>query len=191
MNTIGVQNDDTGAKAVLDATYNYWGATDGPSFTFDYGMGSGSGDEVSEYVDFYPWYQDIGLITLYTVTMDQFLLQINPSSPYVDNYFDLRVCAADANGIRDFSYDKLAEFSSSHVALSVPEPQLLVDGFKEVVGGCISNLPFEAADHLTLYAWEDETNPPLYYSELTDIVIQVKNDPAPPVSYTHLTLPTN
>jgi parallel beta-helix repeat protein len=179
-NTYGVQNDDTGAKAVLDATYNYWGATDGPSFTFDYGIGSGSGDEVSEYVDFNPWYEDDALTTLYTVTMAQFLLQINPTSPYVDNYFDLRVCAADANGIRDFSYDNLADFSSSHVALSVPEEQLLVDGFKEVTGACISDLPFDAADHLTIYAWEYDTNPPDYYSNLTDIVIQELNDPAPP-----------
>ena len=179
-NVIGVQNDDTGAKAILDATYNYWGATDGPSFTFDYGIGSGSGDEVSEYVDFYPWYQDDALTTQYVMVMDQFLLSINPASPYVDNYFDLRVCAADAAGIRDFSYGNLADFSSSHVALSVPEEQLLVQGFKEVTGACISVLPFDAADHLTIFAWEYDTNPPDYYSNLTDIVVQELNNPAPP-----------
>ncbi|MDP8288429.1 MAG: T9SS type A sorting domain-containing protein [Candidatus Electryonea clarkiae] len=181
-NDVGVQNDDTAVKTVLDATYNYWGAADGPSFTFDYGIGSGSGDEVSEYVDFNPWYEDSALNTLYTVTMSQFLLSINPASPYVDNYFDLRVCAADANGIRDFSYDNLADFSSSHVALSVPEEQLLVDGFKEVTGACISTLPFDAADHLTIYAWEYITNPPDYYSNMTDIVIQELNDPAAPTN---------
>ncbi len=190
-NAFGVQNDDTGAKAILDATYNYWGAADGPSFTFDYGIGSGSGDEVSEYVDFYPWYQDEALTTEYTIVMAQFLLSINPDSPYVDNYFDLRVCAADAAGIRDFSYGNLADFSSSHVALSVPEEQLLVEGFKEMTGACISSLPFEASDHLTIFAWEYNTNPPTYYSNLTDIEILELNNPAAPTGVNFTDLPND
>jgi len=191
-NDFGIQNDDTGAKAVLDATYNYWGAIDGPSWTFDYGMGSGSGDEVSEYVDFTPWYEDDALTTLYDVTMAQYLLQINPATPYVDNYFDLRVCAADANGIRDFTYNGLADFSSSNVALTVPQSQLLADGFIEVPDGCISAEAFEAADNLSIYAWEYGTNNnPQYYSTLSPIVILEKNDPAPPTNVSFYDVPND
>lgn len=35
---------------IVNATYNWWGASDGPS-----GAGNGSGDRVSENVSFYPW----------------------------------------------------------------------------------------------------------------------------------------
>jgi hypothetical protein len=47
-NTVGVQND--GTTTVFDATYNWWGAADGPG-----GVGPGSGDAVSDYVDYDPW----------------------------------------------------------------------------------------------------------------------------------------
>jgi len=49
---IGVQNDDT--SATLDAESNYWGDASGP-----YNASTnpdGQGDEVSDYVDFMPWY---------------------------------------------------------------------------------------------------------------------------------------
>ena len=50
--------DNIGGNAVhnatssvfVDARYNYWGASDGPS-----GEGPGSGEPVSTYVDFTPW----------------------------------------------------------------------------------------------------------------------------------------
>ncbi len=49
---VGVQNDDT--SATLDATYNWWGDASGPG-----PVGQGSGDEVSEYVDYSPYYNCI------------------------------------------------------------------------------------------------------------------------------------
>ncbi len=47
-NHYGFNNSGT---VSIDAEYNWWGASDGPS-----GEGSGSGDSVTEYVDFEPWY---------------------------------------------------------------------------------------------------------------------------------------
>jgi len=44
----GVQNKDD--SAIIDAKYNWWGASNGPS-----GEGGGDGDAVSEYVEFDPW----------------------------------------------------------------------------------------------------------------------------------------
>lgn len=51
----GVNFDDSGMEevykdVVIDATNNWWGATNGPS-----GVGTGDGDAVSENVDFSPW----------------------------------------------------------------------------------------------------------------------------------------
>ncbi len=172
----------TKSAETADADSCWWGATDGPSFTFDYGIGSGSGVEVTRYVDYSPWYTDSLCTILYTPTVSQYLIQINPTSPYQNNYFDIRIAAADTNGTRNQDYGNLADFSSNHVALSVPEEQLLVDGFKEVTNGCISTEAFAASDHLTIYSWEYNTNPPSYYSSLTDIVIQAEAAPAPPTN---------
>ena len=47
-NTTGIQNDSP--TDTVDAEYNWWGATDGPS-----GVGPGSGDAVSTNVDYDPW----------------------------------------------------------------------------------------------------------------------------------------
>ena len=47
-NNFGVFSD--GTTEPVNATYNYWGAPDGPS-----GVGPGSGDAVSENVTFEPW----------------------------------------------------------------------------------------------------------------------------------------
>ncbi|MHC4153632.1 MAG: right-handed parallel beta-helix repeat-containing protein [Planctomycetota bacterium] len=47
-NSVGVENTD--ANNTLAAQYNWWGDFSGPS-----GQGSGSGDAVSEYVDYEPW----------------------------------------------------------------------------------------------------------------------------------------
>ena len=44
----GVNNSDS--TIVIDATYNWWGDTSGPG-----GVGPGTGDSVSDYVDFVPW----------------------------------------------------------------------------------------------------------------------------------------
>jgi len=44
----GVYNDDS--AVVIDARYNWWGHASGPG-----GVGPGTGDEVSEYVDYDPW----------------------------------------------------------------------------------------------------------------------------------------
>ncbi|MCK4357372.1 MAG: right-handed parallel beta-helix repeat-containing protein, partial [Candidatus Cloacimonetes bacterium] len=177
----GVQNTDTGAKTILDAQNNWWGAADGPSFTFDYGLGTGSGDEVSTYVDYTPWYDTDMYGTTYYPTVTQYLMQLNPTSPYQNNYFDIIIAAADTFGTRNQDYGNLADFSSSHAALTVPEEQLLVDGFKEVTNGCISTEAFAASDHLTIYSWEYSTQG-TYYSSLTDIVIQPEAAPAPPTN---------
>ena len=47
--TFGVNN--TIDSIIVDATENFWGDASGPS-----GAGGGSGDAVSTYVDFFPWY---------------------------------------------------------------------------------------------------------------------------------------
>jgi len=44
----GIRNVDS--TFVVDATYNWWGDSTGPG-----GVGPGTGDEVSEYVDYEPW----------------------------------------------------------------------------------------------------------------------------------------
>ncbi|MFC2136352.1 hypothetical protein ACFLTH_17185 [Bacteroidota bacterium] len=49
-NTVGIQNDGTTS---VTAENNWWGAADGPS-----GEGSGTGDSVSTFVDYDPWYLD-------------------------------------------------------------------------------------------------------------------------------------
>lgn len=46
-NTYGVSSYTSG---IIDATYNWWGSSNGPS-----GSGQGSGDNVSDYVDYDPW----------------------------------------------------------------------------------------------------------------------------------------
>jgi len=51
---IGAQNDDT--SATLDAESNYWGDASGP-YNASTNPG-GQGDDVSDFVDFYPWYLD-------------------------------------------------------------------------------------------------------------------------------------
>lgn len=53
----GVRNLNTGNT--LDAEYNYWGAVNGPG-----PVGPGSGDEVSNYVDYEPWCGDEDLTTV-------------------------------------------------------------------------------------------------------------------------------
>ena len=47
-NSFGLENQDT--TQTIDAELNWWGDPSGPS-----GVGSGSGDTVSDYVDFDPW----------------------------------------------------------------------------------------------------------------------------------------
>jgi len=175
----GISN--AAVAGTLDATNNWWGFANGPSFTFDYGLGSGSGDEVSRYVDYTPWYDTSIAGASYYPTVTKYLMQINPTEPYQDNYFDLRIAAADVNGTRNQDYNNRAEFSSNHVALSVPGEQLLVDGFKEIFGGCISSLPFVAGDNLAIEAWEYPTAS-THQSFLTPIVIHGLCSPAAPTN---------
>ncbi len=61
-NDFGVYNADTYSSGVVDATSNWWGATDGPchttSWTYDsttIGPNAGSGDTVTDYVLYDPW----------------------------------------------------------------------------------------------------------------------------------------
>jgi len=165
----------------LDAEDNWWGDPTGPSFIFDYGLASGFGDEVSTYVDYTPWYDTDMHGTSYYPTVTQYVMELYPTEPYQNNYFDLRIAAADVNGTRNQDYNNRAEFSSNHVALSVPGEQLLVDGFKEIFGGCISSLPFVAGDNLAIEAWEYPTAS-THQSFLTPIVIHGLCSPAAPTN---------
>ncbi len=52
--SFGVQNQQSAETATsVKAAWNWWGSSDGPS-----GKGAGSGDAVSENVDFFPWWMD-------------------------------------------------------------------------------------------------------------------------------------
>lgn len=179
----GVKNDDNSDATTLSAEDNWWGDATGPSFTYNFGFGSGAGDEVTTYVDYTPWYDtDINGST-YTPTVTQYLLQLNPTSPVVDTYFDLRVAAADTFGILNPEYGNLVDFSQNHAALTVPDPQLLVNGFKDITNGCISSEIFASGDNLQIYAWEYNSNAqPVYYSTLSNIVIQAAGAPIAPTN---------
>ncbi|MBA3066725.1 hypothetical protein FP828_09585 [bacterium] len=89
-NTEGVKN--VTSDKIVNARYNWWGTADGPS-----GVGPGSGDSVSDYVDYEPWsdkshllyanfavkegyftnQQDITLL-LYCIGADEFIVAENP-----------------------------------------------------------------------------------------------------------------
>lgn len=58
----GLQNGGPGIT--VDAEHNWWGSPDGPG-----GVGSGSGDEVSEWVDYDPWLtQSVGVTEILSST---------------------------------------------------------------------------------------------------------------------------
>jgi len=66
---IGVQNDDTSAN--VDATLNWWGDPSGPQHATK--NPAGAGDEVSDYVDFIPWYIDAAMTktpSVYNISKD-------------------------------------------------------------------------------------------------------------------------
>ena len=188
--TYGVKNDDNAEATDLSAENNWWGDATGPSFTYNYGLGSGDGDEITTYVDYMPWWSASGGPS-YTPTVTQILIELNPTSPVVDTYFDIRVAAADTFGILNPDYGNLVDFSANHAALTVPEEQLLVNGFIEITDGCISTEVFAAVDNLTIYAWEYMTNPPSYHSSLANIVIQAAAAPEPPTNVVAADVPAD
>jgi parallel beta-helix repeat protein len=70
----GVRNNSTGVT--IDALNNWWGHPSGPS-----GVGQGSGDEVSEWVDYEPW-----LINPVTEMDDEFILLSSFIYQLIQNY---------------------------------------------------------------------------------------------------------
>ena len=189
----GVKNDDNAEATDLSAENNWWGHSTGPSFTYNYGLGSGQGDKITTYVDYMPWLDGPSATgSTYTPTVTQILIHLNPTSPVVDTYFDIRVAAADTFGILNPEYENLVDFSQSHAALTVPDPQLLVNGFKEVTDGCISTEVFAFEDNLEIYAWEYATNNnPLYYSTESNIVIQAAAAPIAPTNVVAADVPAD
>ena len=73
------------AIPTTDARFNYWGSTDGPS-----GYGPGSGDAVSDYVDYTPWFSSPN-----SITEEKPDTEYNPSLSSISvspNPFHERVC---------------------------------------------------------------------------------------------------
>jgi len=74
-NTIGISNSMTVGSGTIDAIKNWWGSDTGPG-----PVGSGSGDKVSDYVDFDFWLMEPFTPSDHTKPKVQQLI-LNPSSP--------------------------------------------------------------------------------------------------------------
>ncbi|MCP8317393.1 MAG: right-handed parallel beta-helix repeat-containing protein [archaeon] len=55
INNWAAVNLDVGAGVTIDAENNWWGDISGPGNPLTFGVGPGSGDEVTDYVDYIPW----------------------------------------------------------------------------------------------------------------------------------------
>jgi len=167
----------------LDAGCNWWDDETGPSFSFDGGIGSGSGDSVSVNVDFAPWgngtYPGATCNILPTASYD---ISINPDEPFVNTPFEITVVALNALGSRNFDDNNAAWFSTNYapyVSVPGPAPIPLTDGFLEMPDGCMSTKAYQASDNLWISVTESVITKTAY-STLDSIVVHEEGAPAPP-----------
>jgi len=87
---------------ILDATYNWWGSSSGPS-----GVGPGTGDSVSDYVDFEPWLREVPTVTTQAATEVRFLFTTVNMNYTVGGYSPVQV---------RFAYKKSTDTEWSYTA---------------------------------------------------------------------------
>jgi len=151
---VGVQNDDVGYW--LDATYNWWGHASGPG-----PVGPGTGDEVSGYVDYSPFYNCIEMNpecaeydeTVYNVDKDTYYYTIQAAIDDADSGNTIQVGAGTYPEYLHITTDGLT-IEGAGIDASIIDLEGLTPYWHYV--GCSSSFASRAGVLITGYESDDQ-----------------------------------